>query len=74
MAISPLEHVISPNPTTTTKAIILTIYVAFEIILPLSQFLPKFDMSQMQPFNQLRGRVTCSQLDLLSYVPSQVLS
>jgi hypothetical protein len=31
-------------------------------------------MSQMQPFNQLRGRVTCSQLDLLSYVPSQVLS
>jgi len=63
MAISPVEHVTSPNPTTTTTVTILTLSIASKIILPLSQFPPKFDLSQIQPFNQLGG-VTCSQLDL----------
>jgi hypothetical protein len=72
MEISPLEHVTSSNPTTTTEAIILTIYVASKGILPLSKFPPEFDLIQMQPFSQLGGGVTCSQLDLLGYVPSQV--
>jgi hypothetical protein len=72
MAISPIEHVTSPNPTTTIEATILTIYVAHKTILPLSQLPPKFDLSQTQPFNQLKGRVTCSQLNFLGYVLFQV--
>jgi hypothetical protein len=72
MAISPIKHVTSPNPTTTTKATIITISIASKGILTLSQLPPEFDLNQMQPFSQLRRRVTCNQLDLLGYVPSQV--
>jgi hypothetical protein len=72
MAISPVKHVTSPNPTTTTEATILTISIASKGILTLSQLPPEFDLNQMQPFSQLRRRVTCNQLDLLGYVPSQV--
>jgi hypothetical protein len=72
MAISFVEHITSRNPTTTIKPIILILYIAFEAILPLSQFPPEFDLNQIHPFNQLGGRVTCNQLDLLGYVPSQV--
>jgi hypothetical protein len=72
MAISPIKHVTSPNPTTTIEAINLTIFVASETILPLSQLPLEFDVNQIYPFNQLGGGVTCSQLDLLGYVPSQV--
>jgi hypothetical protein len=64
MAISLIGHVTSLNPTTTTKVTILTLSIAFEVILPLSQLLPKFDLNQIQPFNQLGRGVTCSQLDL----------
>jgi len=45
MAISPIEHVTSLNPTTTIKAISLTVCIASKTILPLSQFPPKFDLS-----------------------------
>ncbi len=38
MAISHVKHVTSPNPTTTTKVIILTLSIASKTILPLSQF------------------------------------
>jgi len=72
MAISLIEHITSPNPTTTIEATILIVFVAFEAILPLSQLPLKFNMSQIQPFNQLGGGVTSIQLNLLSYVPSQV--
>jgi hypothetical protein len=72
MAISLIKHITSPKPTTIIKATILTIFVALETILPLSQLPLEFDLNQIQPFNQLVGGVTCSQLDLLGYVPSQV--
>jgi len=45
MAISLIEHVTSLNPTTTTKMTILTLSIASEVILPLSQLPPKFDLS-----------------------------
>jgi hypothetical protein len=58
IAISPVEHVTSPNPTTTTNVTIITLSIATEAILPLSQFPPEFDLSQIQPFYQLGGGVT----------------
>jgi hypothetical protein len=64
MAISHVQHVTSPNPTTTTKVTILTLSITYEAIFPLSQLPPEFEQSQIQPFNQLRRGVTCSQLDL----------
>jgi hypothetical protein len=60
MAISLVEHVTSLNPTTTTKVTNLTLSITFEAILPLSQLPPKFNLNQIQPFNQLRGGVTFS--------------
>ncbi len=72
MAISPIEHFTSPNPATTIEAINLIVFIASKAILPLCQFPPNFDLSEIQPFNQLGRRVTCSQLDLLGYVSSQV--
>ncbi len=66
------NNITSSNLTTIIEATILTIYIAFEAILQLSQLPPKFDLSQIQPFNQLGGGVTCGQLDLLGYVPFQV--
>jgi hypothetical protein len=72
MAISSVKYVTSPNPTTTTKAIILTISTASKGILPLSQLPPEFDLNQMQPLSQLKRGVIYNQLYLLGYVPSQV--
>jgi hypothetical protein len=36
MAISPIEHVTSLNPSITTEVTILTLYIASKAILPLS--------------------------------------
>jgi hypothetical protein len=54
MAISLVKHVTSPNPTIATKATNLIIFVAFEANFPLSQLAPTFDLSQIQPFSQLK--------------------
>jgi len=45
MAISPIDHVTSLNPTTTIKAISLNVSIASKAILPLSQFPPKFGLT-----------------------------
>jgi hypothetical protein len=47
IAISPIEHITSLNPTTTTKVTILTLSLTSETILPLSQLPPEFDLSQI---------------------------